>query len=206
MGVKWVPWSNAVGMVKAAKICPYNGEAAALVEWGAAGAILARARLAIVNGQPQADYPISEQVWKLLEDRRGHIDRASGEIRCELPPRLYGVGGRRTKVVAQGVEFLSDRLGQLLPEVIELPVSSPPPLVAAPPESEPLPKVTRNELRHWIVTQIETGATQTQVAKDFKKAFPGKRLEWQREDVREIYRHEYVLLHGVSVRPGVRTA
>jgi hypothetical protein len=119
MEVKWVPWKSALGMVKAAGICPHNAETSALVEWGAAGVVQARARLAIVNGEAKADYPIPERLWKVLEDGRGGVDRSSGEIRCELPGVSFQ--HRSTKVVAQGVEFLADRLFQLLPDVIELP-------------------------------------------------------------------------------------
>jgi hypothetical protein len=134
---KWVSWANAIDMVKAEGACPYRGEARALAEWGAAGVISARARLAIINGVAETDYSISEQIWKEIDKAPHLIDRYSGEIRCELPGELVTKFHRRTtKVVAQGVEFQAERLLRLVPTA-EQQVTLPAPAPAAAPVPEP---------------------------------------------------------------------
>lgn len=80
---------------------------------------------------------------------------------------------------------------------------------AAPPavglaEPDVPPKATRAELQEWVRERIRADESQSAVCAAFKGAVPGKRVDLNREQVRDIYRAEFAALKGQAVRPGPR--
>jgi hypothetical protein len=74
------------------------------------------------------------------------------------------------------------------------------------PEFEPElpPKVLRAEVRAWVRARIDGDERMASVASNYRTAFPGRRVDLNREQVREIYRNEFAEMRGASVRPGPR--
>ena len=137
----------------------------------------------------------------------GRINLVLGEMMRPVP------NGRRER--AQHLARMSswlfvahDNLAhflKLIAEGAEPPVPKP---VSIPAQKSPQARdkyVGKEEVKAWVRHQIKNGITQSQVARDVAKAFPGRLVRQNREAVRDIYREEYARVHGLELRPGKRS-
>lgn len=67
-----------------------------------------------------------------------------------------------------------------------------------------LPSASKAEVREWVRSKIREKAKLIDVDASFRKAFTGRRLSVDREEVRKMYREEYAAHNGATLRPGPR--
>ena len=68
----------------------------------------------------------------------------------------------------------------------------------------PLPVATRKEIHGWIASAINEGRSQDWVGRNFRTAFQGKRVNMNREQVRQAFTELYEEHHQQALRPGPR--